>query len=330
MRVGFWASPSSLWFEGGAKWQILKTKEYLSKKGIEVVLLDTWHGLEQHFDIIHCFGGLDTLTVLEIAKARNIPTVLFLFLSTYQIALRPLWEKVRTMVDNLLPVTTMNKHMRQMVSIADVIVVLSQEHKHLVVEKWSVNPEKVRICHLGIEAERFVNAKPEPFIEKYGLKDFVLEVATIRPLKGQLDLIRALDGTGLDLVFIGPLIDAVKSRKHVHWLGPLSHDDPLLPAAFAAARVHALPSYREGFPLVNLEAAAAGCAIVTSPLLGLREYLESKYYICKPGNISHIRKTILEAYKNGRNECGRDRFVSFDLDIITSGLISLYKEVLKT
>ena len=37
-----------------------------------------------------------------------------------------------------------------------------------------------------------------------------------------------------------------------------------------------LPSYREGMPKVLLEAAAAGCAIVTTDVPGCREAIEDK------------------------------------------------------
>ena len=339
MRIGFWASPSSTWLEGGAKVQILKTKEYLCKNGLEVVFLDNWSGLHQEIDLIHCFGGLDTLTVLEVAKARGIPTLLFLFMNTRQSVVRRFSRKVKYFIEKTVPFETLHKRLLRMVHLADAIVVLSQEHKKILTEDMQVNPEKIRACYLGIDAERFVGAEPYLFVDKYGLKDFVLEVATIQSRKGQLDLIRALDGTGLNIVFIGPLketekayvkefLNAVKSRKNVHWLGSLSHDDPLLPAAFAAARVHALPSYREGFPLVNLEAAAGGCAVVTGPYPGLREYLGDDYYNVVPGNLRSIRRAVCKAYEDGRQEARRSAMLNFSWDKVLEDLIEIYDELL--
>lgn len=53
----------------------------------------------------------------------------------------------------------------------------------------------------------------------------------------------------------------------VEWWG---HRDDM-PAVFAQARIVCLPSYREGMPKALLEAAAAGCAVVTTNVVGCRE-----------------------------------------------------------
>jgi len=53
----------------------------------------------------------------------------------------------------------------------------------------------------------------------------------------------------------------------VEWLGHVEDMAPLL----AEAAIVCLPSYREGMPKALLEAAAAGCAVVTTDVTGCRE-----------------------------------------------------------
>lgn len=53
----------------------------------------------------------------------------------------------------------------------------------------------------------------------------------------------------------------------IEWWG---HRDDM-GAVYAQARIVCLPSYREGMPKVLLEAAAAGCAVVTTDAVGCRE-----------------------------------------------------------
>jgi glycosyltransferase involved in cell wall biosynthesis len=53
----------------------------------------------------------------------------------------------------------------------------------------------------------------------------------------------------------------------VAWCGHV--DD--MPALYARASIVCLPSYREGMPKALLEAAAAGCAVVTTDVVGCRE-----------------------------------------------------------
>lgn len=57
------------------------------------------------------------------------------------------------------------------------------------------------------------------------------------------------------------------SEGIVEWSGHV-HD---MPALLARAAIVCLPSYREGMPKALLEAAAAGCAIVTTDVIGCRE-----------------------------------------------------------
>ena len=56
----------------------------------------------------------------------------------------------------------------------------------------------------------------------------------------------------------------------VEWLGHLSD----MTALFREAAIVCLPSYREGMPKALLEAAAAGCAVVTTDVTGCREAVE--------------------------------------------------------
>jgi glycosyltransferase involved in cell wall biosynthesis len=62
-------------------------------------------------------------------------------------------------------------------------------------------------------------------------------------------------------------IQAWQSEGIVEWLG---HVDDITPL-FHQASIVCLPSYREGMPKALLEAAAAGCAVVTTDTTGCRE-----------------------------------------------------------
>jgi hypothetical protein len=79
----------------------------------------------------------------------------------------------------------------------------------------------------------------------------------------------------------------------VHFLGEIPHED--LSGLYQRAAVHVLPSYREVMPLVCLEAAAAGCRIVSTVVGGVREYFGERAWYCEPGNPKSIRKAVLAA-----------------------------------
>ena len=70
-------------------------------------------------------------------------------------------------------------------------------------------------------------------------------------------------------------IDAARLRSwqtegDIEWLGHVEDMTPL----FRDSAIVCLPSYREGMPKALLEAAAAGCAVVTTDVTGCREAIE--------------------------------------------------------
>ena len=60
------------------------------------------------------------------------------------------------------------------------------------------------------------------------------------------------------------------SEGVVEWLGNVDN----MPELYSRTKIVCLPSYREGMPKVLLEAAAAGCAIITTDVIGCREAIK--------------------------------------------------------
>ena len=153
----------------------------------------------------------------------------------------------------------------------------------------------------------FFSARPEPFIEKHGLRDFVLCAARVEKRKNQLSLVAALRGTGIPLVIIGqpnPAEYRDLCRRYadgnVLFLDALPQEE--LASAYAAAKVHALPGWFETPGLSTLEAAAAGCNIVTTDRGTAREYLSDLVWYCDPRDVESIRSAVLAAYEAPRSD----------------------------
>ncbi len=107
--------------------------------------------------------------------------------------------------------------------------------------------------------EPFFSATPDLFVERYGLRDFVLSVGRLESKKNQLSLLAALRGSGIPLVIVGrpnPPAYAELCRRYadenVHFLEHLEEAE--LVSACAAAKVHALVSWVELPGLTTLEA----------------------------------------------------------------------------
>lgn len=140
-------------------------------------------------------------------------------------------------------------------------------------------PKNIRLIPgSGVDCERFAPNSGErsgPFnvvlaarmLWDKGVSEFV-EAA--RALKGQGRNIRfVLAGTpdpGNPATIPEDVLNEWQASGLVEWLGHV--DD--MPKLFADADVVALPSYREGLPKSLIEAAACGCALITTDVPGCR------------------------------------------------------------
>lgn len=195
----------------------------------------------------------------------------------------------------------------QILTLADHVVCLSH-HEHDVLKALMMLSAPVTIVRNPVDATRFASASPALFRAHVGLDDFVLCVGRIEPRKNQLMLAHVLRGTGMPLVLLGDchkpeylaLIEQLDGVD-IRIVGHLHHDDPLLASAYAACRVMALPSWAEGAPLVALEAAAAGAALVLSDRSAEREYFDDRARYCDPADPASIRTAVTEAWRHARS-----------------------------
>jgi glycosyltransferase involved in cell wall biosynthesis len=155
---------------------------------------------------------------------------------------------------------------------------------------------------------------PQPsqkLLKKVEAKDFVLQVARIQEAKNQLGLIEALFDLPVPIVFAGQpspyeqeyvnrCYELAQKRGQVYFLGPISGDD--LVSLYTLAAVHALPSWRETPGLASLEAAAAGCRVVTTSVGSTREYFGDLAWYCDPRDAQSIRRAVCAALESPRSD----------------------------
>lgn len=130
----------------------------------------------------------------------------------------------------------------------------------------------------GVDLERFVNfpiEKKEPIVvlparmvEDKGVLEFIDAVKTLKVAAPgwKFILAGAADFKNPSAISLD-LICSWRDRGLVEWAGHVEDIASLL----GKASIVCLPSYREGMPKALLEAAAAGCAIVTTDVVGCRD-----------------------------------------------------------
>ncbi|HJZ57249.1 MAG TPA: glycosyltransferase [Gemmataceae bacterium] len=147
-------------------------------------------------------------------------------------------------------------------------------------------------------------------MRKYGARDFVLQAGRIEAPKNQLLLAVACKQAGLPLVLIG----SCRQPQYLDWVRKYGPDDLLvidhlpqeeLASAYAAARVHALPSWGETCGLVNLEAAACGTAVVAGTQGYELEYLSDLADYCDPADVNSICSAVQTAWDRHPHSAAR-------------------------
>lgn len=336
MKVAF-VSPLPLCLaSGGLELQVLRTARALARLGVDVEFLDPWKPAFDA-DLLHCFGSEYQLgELVERASAQGIPIVISaVFLPR---APRPFYQLWRN-ADCLVPVKTTFGLRRRILHRASRIIALSQSEARDLVELYGVRPSSIDIVPNGIDAS-LGEARPDTFRERFGVSEFALCVARVERRKNQLRLIQALHQCGVCLVLIGQgradeadyvrqVEEEVKKSRNILWVRGLPPDSDLLKSAYAAARVHVLPSLSEGQPLVFLEAAAARANLVMSNLPYLRELFGDSAWYCNPRSLKSIRDAVLAAWhaSRGARYAQRPSWL-FSWDDIARRLAGIYEAVL--
>lgn len=162
----------------------------------------------------------------------------------------------------------------------DVLLTPSEHAKATIVEKFRVNPDKIRVIHHGVDAEfeRPLPATPTAAFSALGLPDrYLYFPANFWPHKNHVNVLQALrqvlDGGARDLhlVLSGSLaesgrveqeIDRLGLRKSVRLLGYV--EKSLVPEIYQHALALLFATQFEGFGLPLVEAFACGCPAITS------------------------------------------------------------------
>lgn len=127
-------------------------------------------------------------------------------------------------------------------------------------------------------------------------------------------------------------LQAWQAEGYVEWLGHVNDMTPL----FRESAIVCLPSYREGMPKALLEAAAAGCAVVTTDVTGCREAIHPGVTgdLVPVRNSGALADAILSLIKDEirRQEYGTEGRARanalFSVDSVVSQTIKIYEELI--
>jgi len=345
MKVLFSAYPWAFQSPGGGESMLLKTKEALEKKGVEVKLFDQWNDKLTNYDILHTFGSAkECLGLMQTAKALGVKNVLStIYWSTLQ---RSLYEyggarkKIELSLRHISKVIapSMPSDRRRMLKCADILLPNSYAEAEQVRKLFSIKKEKMQVVYLGAD-EKFSKADKTEFVNKYGVENFILSIGRIEPRKNHLNLIKAIKDTGLKLVLIGNPVACYENYHrqckkiagdNVIFINRLDHESTLFASAYAACSVFVLQGWFETPGLVALEAGLAGANLAVTEGGSTREYFKDYAQYFNPSSPISIREAIFKAlYKPNSKKISDHIMNNFLWSISADQTLEAYKKVLQ-
>jgi len=233
---------------------------------------------------------------------------------------------------------------------ADGILVISQFVKDQIIERFSLNEDKIKVVYLGID-QGFSNkpsaTQTEIVKKKYGLPaKIILFVGAIEPRKNLVKLIDALGfiqkkSVDAPLVIVGKkgfdyqnLIKKIEKNKlqsKVLFLNYLPDED--LKILYHLASCLVLPSLSEGFGLPLVEAMASECPLVISKTSALPEIALDAALYFHPDDAEEMANQIItvmdnEEIRKNLIEKGNQRVKDFSWTKTAENTLEFYRAVL--
>jgi len=256
-----------------------------------------------HYPITSGWNLEKSLMLLRLARLAGVRTVGHLHGGSFD----AFWERNRGLRKRMAA--------RELCRL-DAFVVLSEGWKQWAVEKIGVAPDRVMVVNNPIDRafEEQAVAQPVPGPAT------VFFIGALGRRKGCLDVVKAAallqrEGRELPFLIAGPEEEpgarqrveqmiSEEGLRTVSVLGPVYGREKA--DLFAAGGVFVFPSYAENLPLVILEAAAAGRAIVTTSVGAIPEFFEHDRSVVfvRPGDHEAIARSVSRLV-NSREECKR-------------------------
>lgn len=182
----------------------------------------------------------------------------------------------------------------------------SEAEAAVLMRRLGVKQEKMITVPNGV-SDTYFCAESKDSLSSIQKRNHILSVARIEDRKNSLRLIKAASKIAIPLTLIGhssmnsPYMRSCQhaARKgEVRFVSQMETESPGLISAYADASVHALVSWFETPGLSSLEAAAAGCRIVTTDRGSTREYFGDLVHYADPSDVGSIARAIENALED--------------------------------
>lgn len=196
-------------------------------------------------------------------------------------------------------------------------------------------PGASRIFEVPVGYEIGSTQGRELFERTYGVSDFIFCVGRLESRKNQLMLLKALENSELPIVFAAggfsyqPEYEAaVRAFRRPGKTVILDRiDADMLSSAYAASRIHVLPSWYELPGLVSLEAASHKKNIVVTRTGTTADYVTDKAFYCTPWDSDSIESAVTAAYYAPPKQGLAEMAMSFSWERAIDKTVEAYNQI---
>jgi len=318
---------------GGDTIQALKTKEYLEREGVRVILSNQKELDSQDIDLVHAFNlTRPGETFVQIQDAKKLKKRIILspiywptdeFESKgrdfkYRLLKKLIglnnFERIKSLVKYLFLERDNPSHIsvflngytclqKKILNLCDYFLPNSKSEITQMEKLLGVEINNYTVVPNGVDINLFHRDKSEYYERKY-----VSCVGRIDPRKNQLNVIKALNSLNYPAVFIGkPGQNHMKyyklcrkiANENIQFIDYIDQSE--LKKFYLQSKVHVLASWFETPGLSSLEAAYCDCNIVVCDKGSVKEYFGNSAYYCEPEDVNSIRDAIKKAYLEGNS-----------------------------
>jgi len=268
------------------------------------------------FDVVHSFAPKAGLLSMAAAYLTGIGIRIHVFTGQVWVTRTGLRRRFLKTMDRIVA------------ALATHVLVDSGSQRDFLIAEKVVSSEKSRVLakgsFCGVDPARYCSdpAARAEIRRRFGIAEsevVFLFLGRLNRDKGLLDLAQAFsrirhDHDGVRLIFVGPDEEELRSRiiasygahaQKMHFEGYTDVPEQYM----AAADVFCLPSYREGFGSVIIEAAAVGLPAIGTRIYGISDAIAEgeSGFLCEPGDTAALAARMAQFITdpNMRKEMGR-------------------------
>lgn len=318
---------------GGAEVQLELTKDLLTAAGHEVAVVSP--EVQEWGDIVHFFGTSDYFwSLANLCQEKGKPYVVSSIWYEGGSG-RDVWfTRKKKELEGRYP-----RKSRKLLQGAAKILVPSEDVKWRLESFFDINRERCEVVPSGAIDNTFYDADPMIARELFGLEErYAVCVGNFLERKNQLNLIRAMKGVGLQIVFAGGASDQSYYDKCVgeakggkfRFLGKVGHEGGVLASLVAGSVVFCMASRLEDFLIAGVEAGSLGKPLVLGSGWNGPEIYEEHAAFVDPNDIDGIRAMVVVSSAMGDSDEKADWFrTRYSEDAFLRRTLEIYESVLE-